>query len=163
MLFTHTNKLKIPDLANTKTNSTENYQDNGSTTPLGTQPSSLYSPLIDTLVAPADPLPRLHIENRDTAILGRMVDPPNVRRLGADGMLFGVYHNWVHQNTGNHMDDGITEDGKWQARWGKLVCMSTQCYNTPSGKFRRRFVRTLSVELDGVQYRKWNSERVIIF
>ena len=70
---------------------------------------------------------------------------------------------WVQQNTGNYLDGGITEDGKWQAMWEKLLCLPTQCYNVPYGKFGRNFVVTLSVELDGIQTRKWKSERVIIF
>ena len=45
----------------------------------------------------------------------------------------------------------------------KLVCMPTQRYDTLSGKNERSFFGTLSVDLDGVQYWKWNSERVIVF
>ena len=41
--------------------------------------------------------------------------------------------------------------------------MPNQRYNVLSEKTGRRFVATLSVELDGVQAWKWNSERVIIF
>ena len=44
-----------------------------------------------------------------------------------------------------------------------MVCLPTQCYDTPSGKVRKRFVGIFSVELDGVRARKWNSERVIVF
>ena len=35
-------------------------------------------------------------------------------------MIFGVYHDWVHLNTGNIMDGRITEDGKSQAIWKNL-------------------------------------------
>ena len=45
----------------------------------------------------------------------------------------------------------------------KLVCMPTQCYDTPSGKVGKRFMGILSVELDDVRDRKLNAERVIIF
>ena len=78
-------------------------------------------------------------------------------------MLYGVYQNWVHQNPGYHLDGGITEDSKWQERWEKLIYMPTQRYDAPSGKFGKIFVGILSVELDGVRARKWNTERVIIF
>ena len=78
-------------------------------------------------------------------------------------MQFGVYQHWVHQNTGNHIDAIITEDGKWQARWEKLVCMSTQCYKVPPGKDGRIFFGTLYVELNDVQYWKWKSKSVIVF
>ena len=54
-------------------------------------------------------------------------------------MLFGVYQGWVHKNIVNHLDGGITEDGKWQGRWEKLVCLPTQHYNAPSGKTGRFF------------------------
>ena len=45
----------------------------------------------------------------------------------------------------------------------KLVCMPTQRYDAPSGKFGKIFVGFLSVELDRVSARKWNAERVIVF
>ena len=32
-------------------------------------------------------------------------------------MLYGVYQDWVHQNHGNHLHEGIKEDGKCQYRW----------------------------------------------
>ena len=41
--------------------------------------------------------------------------------------------------------------------------MPTQRYDAPSGKFRKIFVGIQSLELDGVQYRKWNAERVVVF
>ena len=46
---------------------------------------------------------------------------------------------------------------------GGSFFMPTQRYDVPSGKFRKRFVGILSVEIVGVRSRKWNSERVIIF
>ena len=92
-----------------------------------------------------------------------MENLPDVHLLGAYDMLFGVYQDWVHQNPGNHLDGGITEDGKWQARWGKLACMPTKRYDVPSGKVGRIFVGTLSVELDGLQDWNWNYKRVIVF
>ena len=46
---------------------------------------------------------------------------------------------------------------------GKVFCMPTQCYDPPSSKFRKGFVVILSVELDKVHDRNWNTERVIAF
>ena len=61
VLFSHTNELKILDLANADTNLPENHQDNGSTPPVNTHPSPTHSPLEDTSVASAKtpPLPRI--------------------------------------------------------------------------------------------------------
>ena len=78
-------------------------------------------------------------------------------------MLYGVYQDLVHQNPGDHLDGGIDKDSKWQVRWGKLVCIPTQRYDAPSGKVGKRFVLILSVELDRVHGRKWNTDRVVIF
>ena len=61
------------------------------------------------------------------------------------------------------MYGGIEEDGKWQARWEKLVFMPTQRYDVPSGKSGSIFVGILSMELDGLRSSKWNSERTIVF
>ena len=41
--------------------------------------------------------------------------------------------------------------------------MTSRRYDALSGKFGRRFVRTLGEELKGVQDRRWNSERFIVF
>ena len=41
--------------------------------------------------------------------------------------------------------------------------MPTQRYCAPSRKVGKIFVATLSVDIGSVRYRKWNSERVIIF
>ena len=77
-------------------------------------------------------------------------------------MICGVYQDWVHQNPGEQ-DGGIAEDSKWKPRWKKIVCMPTQRYDIPPGKFGNIFFGILSVELDGVRARKWNSDRVIVF
>ena len=55
------------------------------------------------------------------------------------------------------------EDGWVPSNVEKLVCLPTQRYNVPSRKFGRKIVTTLSVELNGIQDWKWNSERVIVF
>ena len=65
-------------------------------------------------------------------------------------MILGVYQDWMHQNTGEHLDGGIPEDGKWQARWEKIVYIPTQLYDLLSGKFGRMFFGILFLELDGV-------------
>ena len=78
-------------------------------------------------------------------------------------MLYGVYHDLVHQNPGDHLYEGIEEDSKWQAHWEKLVYLPTQHYDAPYGKVGNRFVVVMFVELDRVPDRKWNSGRMIVF
>ena len=78
-------------------------------------------------------------------------------------MIYEVYQDWVHKNLGYHLDGGIVEYSKWQARWEKLVCLPTQHYAAPSRKVGKRFVGIMYVELDEVHARKWNAERVIVF
>ena len=138
VLLSRTDELKIPNLANAKTDSPGNYQYNGATLPVNTQPSLPYSPLEDTLVASAVPPPRPRVEADNSDLQARDGDLPDVCLLGADYMLYGVYQNWVHQNLGYHLDGVIAEDSKWQARWEKLVFMPTQHYCAPSGKVGKR-------------------------
>ena len=45
----------------------------------------------------------------------------------------------------------------------KIVYMPTQLYGGSYGKVGRKFVSTLSVELNVIQSGKWNSEQVIVF
>ena len=78
-------------------------------------------------------------------------------------MLCGVYQDWVHQNPGDHLDGGLSEYSKWQAKWEKLIFMTNQRYDAPCGKVGKRFVVILSVELDRVRDRRWNAERAIVF
>ena len=68
-----------------------------------------------------------------------------------------------HKNPGEQLDGITVEDGKCQARWKQLICMPNQFYEVTFGKVRRIFFGILSVELDGVRARKWNSDRVIVF
>ena len=41
--------------------------------------------------------------------------------------------------------------------------MPSRRYDAPSGKFGQRFVGMLGAEMQGVQDRRWNSERSIVF
>ena len=61
------------------------------------------------------PPPRPRLKASDTALQVREGDLQDVRILGADYMLYGVYQDWVHQNIGDHLYGGIVEDSKWQA------------------------------------------------
>ena len=117
MLFSHTDKLGIQELVDAETNLLENHQDNGTTPPVNTQPSPPHSSPEDTSVASADPPPRPRVEAGDAALQAREGDLPDIRLHGAVYMLYGVYQDWVHQNLGYHLDGGIAEDSKWQARW----------------------------------------------
>ena len=117
MLFNHTNDLEIPELANTDTEMTKNHQYNGDTPPLVTQTYLPQSPPTETSVILDEPLPHPRIEATCAAFIDRAGELPDVCLLGYNNILFGVYQDWVHQNTGNHLDDGIKEDGKLQPMW----------------------------------------------
>ena len=94
-------------------------------TTVNTQPYPPHSPLEDASVAPAAPLQRRRAEAGNAALQAQEVDLSDVRLLGADNMLYGIYQDWVHQNLGDHLDGEISEESKWQSRWEKLVCMPT--------------------------------------
>ena len=163
VLFYHTDEIKNLEIPNANTDLPGNHQDNGAKPPANTQPSPPHAPPEDTSVASAKPTLHPRIDAGDYDIQVQEGDLLNFHLLGADYTLYGVYQDWVHQNTGDHLNVGIAEDSKWKARWKKLVCMKTQCYDAPYGKFGNRFLGILSVELDGVCARKWNTKRVIIF
>ena len=71
--------------------------------PLGTHIYLPHSPLTDTSTDLYKPLPCPRV--------ARVGDLPDVGLLGDFDMLFRVYQDWFHQNTGNYLDSGITEDG----------------------------------------------------
>ena len=107
MIFSHTDELEIPKLANAKTDPAKNIQGNGAMPLVVTHPSSSLSPLEDTLVALAKPPPCPRVESIDAALQERTGDLPNVCLLGADYMIYGFYHDWMHQNPGEHFDGRI--------------------------------------------------------
>ena len=115
------------------------------------------------MVALDDTPPHPRFEAGDSNLQAREGDLPDVRLLGSNFMLYGVYQDWVHQNPGDKLDGGIAEISKWQAHWEKIICIPMQRYDAPSGKVGKIFVGILSIELDGVRARKWNAERVINF
>ena len=90
-LLSHTDELKIPELADIETDPIENLQDNGATPPVGTQPYLPHSPLEDTSAALAGPPPCPHVEAIDAAHQARTGELPYVHPLGSNNMLFGVY------------------------------------------------------------------------
>ena len=53
----------------------------------------------------------------DAARLAIKSELPGDRLMAANDTIFGVYHDWVHQNPGTHLDGGIEENGKWQNIW----------------------------------------------
>eukprot|EP00978_Attheya_sp_CCMP212_P027128 scaffold90475_cov53-Attheya_sp.AAC.1 len=75
----------------------------------------------------------------------------------------GVYGNFVHQNDGTHLDEGIEDDKIWQERWKKLAALPTKRYDAPGGAVGCQFVEGLADELEGIRKRKWNSEQFLVF
>ena len=163
MLFSCIHELKIPELDDADTDPPKNHQENCATPPVNNHTYPPHSPLEDTLVASTAPLPRPHVEAKNAVLQVREGDLPDIRLIGTDYMLYGAYQDWMHQNTGDHLDGVIPEDSRWQAQWKKLVCIPTQRYDSPSRKVGNIFVGILSVEPDGFHARKWNAERVIFF
>ena len=110
MFFSHNDELGITELADTNTNPPENYQDNGAMPPVNTQLSMSHSPPEDTSATSSEPPPRPGVEAGDADLQAQDGDLPDVRLLGANYMLYGVYQDWVHQNPGDHLDGIIAED-----------------------------------------------------
>ena len=81
----------------------------------------------------------------------------------ADALLDSVYGDHAHSNDGRHLNGGIEDDTRWQARWIRMVQHVPQRYVVPRGKVGRRFLIILTSELRGVRERSWNSERPLIF
>ena len=148
--------IEIPELDDAETNPPENHKENGTTPLVNTQPLPPHSPVEDASVASYAPPPHQRVEAVNDSLQEQEGYLPDVHLLSTNYMLYGIYQYWVHQNQGDHLDGGIAEDSKWQARWKKIVCMPTQRYDAPYGKFGNRFVGILSIELDGVRATKWN-------
>ena len=117
MIFSHTGELEIPELAKAETGLPQNLPYNGAKLPVNTHPFLPHSSPVDTLVALSESASCPHVEAGDAALQARAGDLPDVRLLGANYMLYEVYQDWLHQNTEENLDGGISEDSKCQARW----------------------------------------------
>ena len=94
---------------------------------------------------------------------GMAGDFPGYKPTPEDIRLREVHGDWVHANPGTHLDGGVRDNSAWQAWWRELVVIPLRRYDTPSGRFGRRFVGTLGGLLKGVRDRWCNSERFILF
>ena len=94
---------------------------------------------------------------------GTAGDVPGYEPTLEDLCLREVYGDWVHANPGTHLDGGVRDNSALQAWWRDLAVMPLRRYDAPIGKVGIRFVGTLGEELMGVQDRRWNSERFIVF
>ena len=101
------NELNSTEIANDETTSAENHEYNGASPPHGTIPSLPQSPLTYASIATDEPLTRPLVEAGNDSQIAYMADHPKVHPKAANDALFGIYQDWVHQNTGNHLDSGI--------------------------------------------------------
>ena len=111
-LFTHPHDLNPMQLTGAETTPTKIPRDNVVTPPLLTQTSPPKSPQVDALEDLFSPLPFTRTDANSSAHLAIKSDLDGICLTGADGELFGVYHDWVHQNSNTHLDGEIDEDGK---------------------------------------------------
>jgi hypothetical protein len=90
-------------------------------------------------------------------------DLPGATISEADLKLDEVYGDHVHQNSGQHLDGGITDDAIWQSYWRRLIVYHCRQYSLPNGTVGHRFLGMLTEIIEGIISRKWNSERWIVF
>ena len=71
--------------------------------------------------------------------------------------------NFIRNNDGTQLDDGISDGSIWQTRFHSLVILPLQQYDLPRGTTDKLFIRLLLSEIDGVIDRKWNIERPLCY
>ena len=162
VLFSHTDELKIPELADAETNLTKTSKKmaprrrSEPSHPCRTQhwktPQSTRLSLCHESKFRADmPLSK---RTRETFRMSKYYQPTTLylgsTRIGCTKIQESI---WMAKSN-------RTVSGKIGR---KPVCKLTQYYDVPSSKFGRIFFGILSVEIDRVPARKWKSERVIVF
>ena len=88
---------------------------------------------------------------------------PDYTTTPVDDLLDSVYRDHLHQNDGSHLNGGIPTDGKWQEYYRRLLPFPSSQYDLPKGKVGKLFLSRLTIELNGVRERKWNSEKPLLF
>ena len=95
----------------------------------------------------------------------REEDPYIHQYTGADDLLYEVYGDTPHHNTGEHMPGGIDPvlDAFWRRQYKITVLSKLKLVDLPTGKTSELMINTLTAEFKGVRERKWNSERPLVF
>ena len=114
MLFTPGHKLYSAELVRVEATLTKTILKDGETLPLQNQLPSRSLPLIEVLDTLVSTPQRLHEYESNAACQASKRNLPNDFPTSANDKLFVVYQDWVHQNSGTHLDGDIEEDGKWQ-------------------------------------------------
>ena len=83
--------------------------------------------------------------------------PESYRRLQT------VYGGTLHDDDGTHLQGGVSSDSLWQGYHRRLVTLPPQLYTCPGKGAGKEFISQLCEEFAGVQERKWNSERPLVF
>ena len=106
------------------------------------------------------------VEGEEELLRTQPPDPPELPGLqlnAVDQKIQAVYGDHVRQNDGTHLDGGIADDAIWQAHWREVISLPPQRYAAPNGRVGRLFLQGVTAEFQGIQSRKWNSERLIVF
>ena len=92
-----------------------------------------------------------------------MTPPQPTLPLTFPQRLEAVYGTALHHNDGAQLNGDIADDKLLQAYWWEIVALLPQRYDIPAGRVGRIFIDTLAEKLEGVERRRWNSERFIVF
>jgi hypothetical protein len=103
------------------------------------------------------------IEPPDESAREKLGDLPGATILEADLKLDTVYGNYVHQNTGQHLDGGIANDAELQDYWKRLVVLPPQQYNAPTGPVGKRIVDTMATIIADIKSLTCNTEKLTVF
>ena len=112
MLFTHTHYIDPTNIAINEVKPTKTPEENCTTSTLSTYASLTHSTRIDTPEEPDTTPLCLCIDASGTSFLESEGDLPQFLLMATGNTLFGVYQDWVYQNTALHLDEGTGEDGK---------------------------------------------------
>ena len=95
----------------------------------------------------------------------REEDPFIHQYTGADDLLYEVYGDTPHHNTGEHMPGGINPvlDAFWRRQYKIVVLSKLKLVELPTGKTSEMIVNTLMAKFKGVREQKRNSERPLVF
>ena len=92
-----------------------------------------------------------------------MIPPPSILPLTSLQKLEAVYGTVLHHDNRTQLDRDFVDDKLWQTFWREIVALPAQRYDVPVGRVDRIFVDALAEELEGVDGRRWNVERFIVF
>ena len=90
-------------------------------------------------------------------------DLPEHVKTADDLKLETVYGDYVHNNSGSHVNGSTKDDLVWQGWWKSLAAHPSHVCAPTRGPVSKMHLRMMTETMNGIKERKWNAETDAVF